>query len=1269
MAYRVTKIVYASHPNTLQAGGVPHQQTLLIFGVEGTGSEVLLWQGYRVPITPSEWEGSTSGGVTTKSWGGSFTKGYGATAPDQLKNLSPVDTSTASVSANISYASNSTIGYVLAFTYAAPGAEESEEYTVYLGNYVNSEIRLCTPRTEGGTQIYQTYDFVPAEVGISSNGEAESSAEYGTTASYRRAVVNEWVMLESFDVQLTGTKQFTATYSGRCYLDPNVHSSFNAISFRLYVTELDANGDAAETGSYGLPVTASNGNTEFSGSLVLTDIANQLGYDLATKYKFYVVASIDAEEAATSAEIQRWTQRRLPAPTVTGVSALDGVGSVSWGSVENAAGYEIAVVDSASADPVSGTSAASPWNFNEATSGTTVQGKYVRIHALAVANQYEWGTSEWSAGTLIPNNRTPEEEEPSTPVEINMTRRIYKAIPFIDVPVEQIGANGSSPKDVITVEYADAHYVQSGGEIPASQIPFAVYGDTDDDSETTVVNPAYVKGAIDDINQVYAITDIQIASNDTTKFAGVATSVTNTAENYTLITRKGVYDFASNASNLSSGTVANARLNKAKSGGGADNAGIVYISNAQGQNGLGLKIDTTNDGLLSVNFATYGTDATTVTTKAVHPKYVADAIAALSLGTAATKNTGTGSGNVPILDQNGKLDTTVIPDLAITDITTKTDKVRYGTGQTYTDRAAAIAAKLPTTGIQKGDVYIYAPSLSDAEQAEGGYLVGTFIYTGSAWQEMYTPVDGVITVNGKYGPNVNLTASDVSAIPSSYLETTLTANSDVKVPSSKAVATYVTGRGYQTASQVSTSISGAGATWTTGTSAWSDTGTGYVSVTYLQNALNNYDSDVMTTVQGMLDSQTHVSADITDSISAGTGITSNAAGLVQGKAVYAYAAPADHKHGLGDITYSGSGTSRVGYAAGTTISASSTAGQLATAKAVYDYIPPITRVYATGTTKFAGVTTNLATTISSENYSIPTAYAVQQALAGKAASSHKHGLGDITYSGTTGYSAGTTISTTQANNNDGQLATTLAVYKFVSTNYAAKTHTHTSSQISDAISTVSDPSATSTFGKVVKTESAWGQIGAKLVPIDENSLEFYTSGGNTVIQISDSYVNSLITQKGYLTATNAANTYARKDSMFPTWTAGTSYAVGDVVWYSNTLWKCHTANTASSSANNSNAPSGNASDEWYTNCWTSVNLNDLFGWAGRYTGTITGDGTTTSFDVTHNLGVTDVDVTLIDNNTGQEVYAAVTMVSSSVVRIGFGAAPESGKVYRVVVRK
>ena len=64
-------------------------------------------------------------------------------------------------------------------------------------------------------------------------------------------------------------------------------------------------------------------------------------------------------------------------------------------------------------------------------------------------------------------------------------------------------------------------------------------------------------------------------------------------------------------------------------------------------------------------------------------------------------------------------------------------------------------------------------------------------------------------------------------------------------------------------------------------------------------------------------SHTHTSANITDSISASSGITSSASGLVQGKAVQAYAAPKTHNHGTitlsGDVTGSAtiSGTNAV----------------------------------------------------------------------------------------------------------------------------------------------------------------------------------------------------------------------------------------------------------------------------------------------------------------------------------------------------------------------
>lgn len=36
------------------------------------------------------------------------------------------------------------------------------------------------------------------------------------------------------------------------------------------------------------------------------------------------------------------------------------------------------------------------------------------------------------------------------------------------------------------------------------------------------------------------------------------------------------------------------------------------------------------------------------------------------LGTAAQKDTGTGSGNIPVLDSNGKLQESILPDLVVT---------------------------------------------------------------------------------------------------------------------------------------------------------------------------------------------------------------------------------------------------------------------------------------------------------------------------------------------------------------------------------------------------------------------------------------------------------------------------------------------------------------------------------------------------------------------------------------------------------------------------
>ena len=107
------------------------------------------------------------------------------------------------------------------------------------------------------------------------------------------------------------------------------------------------------------------------------------------------------------------------------------------------------------------------------------------------------------------------------------------------------------------------------------------------------------------------------------------------------------------------------------------------------------------------------------------------------LGTAATKNTGTASGNVPVLDSGGKLSTSVLPALAITDTLT----------------AASESAMLALTA-QKGDICVRT------DVSKTYILSGDSASTLSNWVELKTPDCKVISVAGKTGA-VTLTKTDV----------------------------------------------------------------------------------------------------------------------------------------------------------------------------------------------------------------------------------------------------------------------------------------------------------------------------------------------------------------------------------------------------------------------------------------------------------------------------------------------------------------------------
>ena len=110
-----------------------------------------------------------------------------------------------------------------------------------------------------------------------------------------------------------------------------------------------------------------------------------------------------------------------------------------------------------------------------------------------------------------------------------------------------------------------------------------------------------------------------------------------------------------------------------------------------------------------------------------------------TLWTAASKNTGTSSWNVPVLDANGKLDNSVLPAVALVDTFTVTNKA---------DLTSLSSADQWDIGIVTSESKTYV--LSQAPYS-----------TAANWKELLTPTDAVTSVNTKTWA-VTLDADDIS---------------------------------------------------------------------------------------------------------------------------------------------------------------------------------------------------------------------------------------------------------------------------------------------------------------------------------------------------------------------------------------------------------------------------------------------------------------------------------------------------------------------------
>lgn len=95
--------------------------------------------------------------------------------------------------------------------------------------------------------------------------------------------------------------------------------------------------------------------------------------------------------------------------------------------------------------------------------------------------------------------------------------------------------------------------------------------------------------------------------------------------------------------------------------------------------------------------------------------------------------------------------------------------------------------------------------------------------------------------------------------------------------------------------------------------------------------------------------------------------------------------------------------------------------------------------------------------------------------------------------------------------------------------------------------------------------------------------------------------------------------------------------------------------------------------------YVALDTNKAFRWGGstyveisqseihKFVGTCTGDGTTTTFTITHSLGTKDVIVNVYGVSDSEDVIVDIVRTSTSAINVIFAVAPASGTNYKVVI--
>ena len=162
------------------------------------------------------------------------------------------------------------------------------------------------------------------------------------------------------------------------------------------------------------------------------------------------------------------------------------------------------------------------------------------------------------------------------------------------------------------------------------------------------------------------------------------------------------------------------------------NGGNLYIAKAD-------KTASSSSPLAGSDYIEFANKANTET-------LINSKISALKLKGASQFDVGTTAGKIPVIDSDGKLKSSIIPQIAITD----------------TFVVASQAAMLALSTAQVGDVAVRTDVNKSFILKADGYS------TLANWQELLTPTDKVQSVNGKTGA-VTIGCSDIGAATTTQL--------------------------------------------------------------------------------------------------------------------------------------------------------------------------------------------------------------------------------------------------------------------------------------------------------------------------------------------------------------------------------------------------------------------------------------------------------------------------------------------------------------------